>query len=401
MQTSSLQESQYPFSLSENGATARVRPIACGIRRHLVCHLIDDTRNLHMPFFRLIERDHNHDEFPVTFCMVQPPPPGPVQNPKWEVKTPAASLGVVSRWKYPLAVWRLARFLRKQRVSILHAHLYEPTLIGLAAARLAGVKFVFTRHHSDHNIRTGKRRHILLDAWSARLSDQVIAVSDATREIMMRVEKVPGSQITTVYNGMDLLSDPPAESVERVRRELGLGQKPVILMVARLHEEKGHRFLFEALPRIMAEAGPVQVLLAGVGPHQDEIAAQVQERGLQEAVRFLGRRQDVPQLLALANLVVLPSLAESFGYALVEAMCLGKPIVASTCGGIPEVVGKETALLVPMADAPALEEAILQVLRSPDLARRLGEAGRQRAPLFSTERMIRGYEAVYRRVLRS
>jgi len=385
------------FSVSANGSSTGLSNGASTLRRHLVCHLIDDSRNLHMPFFRLIERDHNRDEFPVTFCMVQSP--GPLQNPKWEVKTPAASLDVVPRWKYPLAVLRLARLLRQKRVSVLHAHLYEPTLIGLAAARLAGVHFVFTRHHSDHNIRTGKRRHVFLDAWSARLADQAIAVSEATREIMMKVEGVPGNRITTVYNGMDLLRDPPTEAVERVRVELGLGAQPVILMIARLHEEKGHRFLLEALPRVIADVGPVQVLLAGIGPNREQIASQVAALALQETVRFLGRRQDVPELLALSTVAVLPSLAESFGYALVEAMCLGKPIVATACGGIPEVVGKEAAVLVPMANAAALAEGIVQVLRSPTLARRLGQAGRNRAQLFSTQRMLRGYEKVYQRVL--
>src|SRR4029078_11984166 len=140
--------------------------------------------------------------------------------------------------------------------------------------------------------------------------------------------------------------------------------------------------------------GPVQVLLAGEGPHQAEIEAAARERGLQDTVRFLGRVPYVPQLVARATMGVLPRLAESFGYALVEAMCLGKPIVATACGGIPEVVGKEAAVLVPMANAAALAEGIVQVLRSPTLARRLGQAGVKRAPLFSTERMLRGYEKV-------
>ena len=107
------------------------------------------------------------------------------------------------------------------------------------------------------------------------------------------------------------------------------------------------------------------------------LEADVRERGLQETVRFLGRVTNIPELLALSNLVVQPSLAESFGYALLEAMCLGKPIVATACGGIPEVIGEnEAGLLIPMADAQALADAIIRVLQSPELARQLGEAGR-------------------------
>jgi glycosyltransferase involved in cell wall biosynthesis len=98
----------------------------------------------------------------------------------------------------------------------------------------------------------------------------------------------------------------------------------------------------------------------------------------------------------MASVVVLPSLAESFGYALVEAMCLGKPIIATACGGIAEVVGdSEAAVLVPMANAPALAEAIIAVLTRPELGQKLGEAGRLRANRFSVTQMVRGYEAIY------
>jgi len=363
----------------------------------LVCHLVDDTRNLHMPFFRFIERDHDPESFPVTFCIVQPP--GPVTNPTWEVKSHVASLGVVSRWRYPVAIHRLVRLLRRRQVAVLHAHLYEPTLIGVVAARLAGVKVVFTRHHSDHNIRTGKRRHVLLDALATRLADRVIAVSEATRELMVAVERAPGEKVITVHNGMDPIDSPDPAVVERTRAEVNPDGRRVILMIARLHDEKGHRVLIDALPQVIESVGPVQVLLAGAGPHREEIAARIRDARLDAVVRLLGRRDDVPVLLALSALVVQPSLAESFGYALVEAMCLGKPIVASRCGGIPEVVGTDAGLLVPMADPQALATAMIDVLRSPEMARRLGEAGRKRAQLFTSERMVRAYEDVYRSVL--
>jgi len=169
--------------------------------------------------------------------------------------------------------------------------------------------------------------------------------------------------------------------------------------VARLHEEKGHRFLFDAIPAVRAQAGPVTFLLAGDGPIRAELEADVQARGLTDCVRFLGRRSDMSELYSLSTLVTLPSLAESFGFAVLEAMSLGKPVVAADTGGMPELLRDgEAGLVVPQADGAALGAGIIRILRNPEEARRMGEAGRRRAQDFTFERMIRGYEAVYERV---
>jgi glycosyltransferase involved in cell wall biosynthesis len=229
----------------------------------------------------------------------------------------------------------------------------------------------------------------------------VIAVSEATRRILTEVEGVPGERITVVHNGMEPLVEPAAPDVARVRAELGIGEDArVCLVTARLHEEKGHLVLFEALPAILAAEGPLVVLLAGEGPHRAMLEAAAARHGLSAHVRFLGRRADVPTLIAAATVVVLPSLAESFGFAALEASYLGKPVVASRSGGLPEVVrDRETGLLAAVGSARELAEAVITVLREPGLAARLASAGRQHARRFTAERMVRGYEAVYDRVV--
>ena len=362
-----------------------------------VCHLLDKDANLDTPYFWSIARQHDRSRFPVMFCTTASA--GALQKSLNEAGTPQFSLGATRRLHYPMAILRLVRLLRREKVSILHTHFFDPTFIGLVAAKLARVRFVFTRHHSDHNSRLGKKWHSRIDALCGRGADHVIAVSEATRQIMIEQERVPAHQITTVYNGMNPLREPSREDIEQVRRELALGDEPVLLMLARLHEEKGHRFLFEAIPEILATVGKVTILLAGEGPHRSDLEGEVRTRGLQNTVRFLGRRADVPELITLASVLVLPSLAESFGFALVEAMSLGKPAVASTAGGIPEViVNGETGLLVSPADSKALADAICRVLNTPGLAQTLGNGGRKRASLFTFDRMILGYEQVYERV---
>jgi glycosyltransferase involved in cell wall biosynthesis len=288
-----------------------------------------------------------------------------------------------------MATLRLARLLRREKVAVLHAHFFYPTIVGLVAARLAGTRFVFTRHHSDHHVRIGKRWHTWVDGLCARGADQVIAVSEETRRIMVGVEGVPESKVTVVYNGMHPLAEPSQDRIARTRAELQLGGEPVCLMIARLHEEKGHRYLFDAIPSVVSKVGRLTVLLAGEGSHRRVLEDEVQERRLQDTVRFLGWRAEIPEIISLATVVVLPSLAESFGFVLVEAMSLGKPVVASTTGSIPEiVVHGETGLLVPPKDSRALAEAICRLVEDRGFADMLGAAGR-RAGALSLDRMMR------------
>lgn len=360
----------------------------------LVCHLIDTT--LDTPYFRSIARCHDRERYPVSIGSIHPN--GPLQKRMLAMGTPTFSLQTPGRPRYPVAILRLARLLREKQ-AILHAHCFDPTLIGLLAARLARVPFVFTRHHSDHNLRLNKRWHVRVDGWCARNADRVIAVSEATRQVMQEAEGVPASRIDVVYNGMEPLAPPAQERIEAVRSELRLSGERVCLMVARLHEEKGHRFLFEAIPTIREAVGETTFLLAGAGPHRAELEAEVSRLNLQPSVRFLGRRNDVAELYSLADVVVLPSLAESFGFALVEAMSLGKTVVAAATGGMREIVQDgETGFLVPQADAAALATATARVLGDPALARKLGSAGRERSQQFNFDAMIRGYETVYDRL---
>jgi len=213
---------------------------------------------------------------------------------------------------------------------------------------------------------------------------------------MTAVERVPQHKIVTVYNGMEPLTEPSPDSVDALRRELGLTGETVCLMLARLHEEKGHRVLFDAIVKLLPRVGPWVVLLAGDGPHRAELECEVRRRGLQSVIRFLGRRGDIPELISLSSVVVLPSLAESFGFAALEAMSLGRPVVASRAGGIPEVVADgRTGLLASTGDAGALATALATVLENREFAKSLGEEGRRRAVLFGSESMMRQYERVY------
>ena len=361
-----------------------------------VCHLID--ANVDTAYFRAIGRHHDSIRFPVMIGSLAPE--GSLQRAMRELGVHTFGIGATNRWHYGRAIARLVGLIRREGVSVLHAHCFDPTFVGLMAARLTGSTFVFTRHHSDHNLRLGKPWHTRIDAWCGRHADRVVAVSEATRRIMTDVERVPARKIVTIYNGAEPLTAPAPGAVEVLRRRLGLRGEAVCLMVGRLHEEKGHRVLFDALPGVLPHAGPLAVLLAGDGPHRAELEAEVRCRDLGTIVRFLGRRHDIAELISLSSVVVLPSLAESFGFAALEAMSLGRPVVATRTGGIPEVVvDGRTGLLVSPGDADGLAVALSRVLKDREWARTLGEEGQKRTGLFTVERMVRGYESVYEDLL--
>lgn len=360
----------------------------------IVCHLID--ANSDTAYFRAIACHHDRVRFPVIIGSLTPE--GPLQRTMREFGMFTFGLDATGRRQYGKAILRLARILRWKGVSVLHAHCFDPTFVGVIAARLAGIPYVFTRHHSEHHLRLGKRWHTRVDGWCGRRADQVIAVSETTKRIMTDMEGVPGRRVTVVYNGIEKLQEPSVESVQRLRQDLDFPGERVCLMLARLHEEKGHRVLFQALPSIVGRVGSLAVLLAGDGPDRVLLEAEVRRLGLQSIVRFLGRRDDVAQLIVLSSVVVLPSLAESFGFAALEAMSLGRPVVASSLGGIAEVVS-DCGVLTRPGDAESLADGVCGVLNEPERARTLGEAGRRRATLFSADRMVRGYEAVYCQVL--
>jgi glycosyltransferase involved in cell wall biosynthesis len=318
---------------------------------------------------------------------------------------PVVSLDAGSRWGYPLAAARLASALRRHAVDIFHAHLFDPSVVGLVAARLAGVPVsMMTRHYSDYHTRIGKSWHVRLDRLCTALSHGIIAVSEQTRRVMVSEEKAPPAKVRVIHNGIDLgrVSPPDPEEVERLRSELGLADCAVVAVVARLHPEKGHTHLFRAMPALLAgTAGRLRLLVAGEGSFRAEYEREVEGLGVGHAVRFLGFRRDVVRLFCLADVVVLPSVAEAFGLVLVEAMALRRPIVATNTGGIPELIQHgESGWLVDPGSSPALAEGILKLLRDHALAQRLGERGRARAlERFRFESTMRAYEEYYRQLV--
>jgi glycosyltransferase involved in cell wall biosynthesis/predicted Ser/Thr protein kinase len=317
----------------------------------------------------------------------------------------AAAVGVPVRLVGPLplglsgarGVPALAGLLRRERPAVFHAHMSSPVACkwGLAAAVLARVPAVLG------TVQVGGYEPERSAYWQlralARGVDRYLAVSHGiANELVDRLDW-PREKIDVVYNAVDLarveVKAPPG-----LCGELGGGDgHPLVLTPARLDPQKGHRVLFEAIPQIP----DATFLLAGEGPEREPLEALAAQLGIAERVRFLGRREDVPELLGACDVFALPSLYEGSSLAVLEAMAAGIPIVSSAIGGTDELVEDDrSGLLVAPGDAGALAAALRRVIGNPALRESLAAGARERVEAGLTrEQMAARVSGVYRELL--
>jgi glycosyltransferase involved in cell wall biosynthesis len=330
------------------------------------------------------------------------PEPGPLVDRLRALGVPTALVPLAERLVNPAALWALARQFRRQRPAIVQSHGARSNVYTRLAARLAGVPVVLSTVHNslfDYEVSPARRRaYVAAERWTSGLADRVIAVSGAVARDLVQRYGLPAGKVVVVRNGIDADAFRPARTPEAVRAELGLGPaaRP-IGVAARMTEQKGHVHLLDALPAVAARVPDVACVLIGDGPLRGALEARARALGVLERCRFTGARSDVADLVAALELVVLPSRSEGLPFALLEAMALGRPVVATAVGGCPEVVDEgRTGLLVPAGDPAALAGAIWRLLERPEEARAMGARGADRVRAeFTLARMVGGLEALY------
>jgi glycosyltransferase involved in cell wall biosynthesis len=307
------------------------------------------------------------------------------------------------------------------RPTLIHAFLFRagllarlPVCMGRVPRLVVSIRRLETRGLGAH----------LLDRWTSRAVHRFTAVSEAARRQIVRRSGIPAERIDRIPNGVVVPGPPEAwgpaaawreERRAQARRRLEslTGPLPNLLIgsVGRLEKVKGHRVLLEAVARLVPTSsgripgGPgldrVGVVLAGDGRERRALEAMAARPPLAGRVWFLGERADLPDLLPALDLFVLPSLSEGMSNALLEAMAEGIPAVATRVGGNPEVIVPGVCgVLVDPGDPAALGGAIAKLVASPERARALGLAGRERVRReFSFEEMLRAYHHLYWKLL--
>ncbi len=291
--------------------------------------------------------------------------------------------------------WRICR---RERFDVVHTHNSLPGIAGRIAARLAGVPaVVHTCHawplHQPHSW-LFSWIYKTMETFAARAADAVLFQNPDDMCDCIDSGVVPASKATLIGNGIDtaqLLSKLSGNGRARIREEFDIGRDAfVIAVVARLEIPKGHTFFLKGLQRLIeCTHRQVTALLVGTGKHEEKVRAEVRRLGLENCVRFTGYRNDVPDILEAADVSVLTSLFEGVPRAIMEAMALGLPVVATDVPGTRALVEPNiNGLLVDYGDATALANALAQVMENPIIARDMGRRGKNLIRTKFNERMI-------------
>jgi len=325
---------------------------------------------------------------------------GPMMAELEAAGIPCTALGATSRFDVR-ALLALAGLLRRERIEILHTHLYLANVAGRIAARLVGVPVVLSAHH-DTDVWMGPH-HRLIERLTARLADRTVACSDAVRDWAVGRIGLPEERVVTLRNAIAPPEPVGPDERAAARAELGCGADDLVVgTLGRLHEpKKGLAVFLDAATRVAAAIPRARFVLAGDGPARRELEARAAAAGLAGRVRFAGERRDINRLLAAYDLFVQPSQWEGFGLTVIEAMAMERPVVATAVGGLPAIVRNgDLGLLVPPGDPAALAAAVVELLADPQRRARLGRAGRALVlSHYGIERLVDDTAGLYRELL--
>lgn len=301
--------------------------------------------------------------------------------------------------------WQFARFLRVWRADLVHCHsAVTGSILARLGAKMAGVPFINHVHIENKfsDLSWIRAIQVWLDNLTACYADVIVAISEHTRRSLIS-QGIPSNKICLIRNGIRVVTESNGKSANQARAALGIDdESPVVGMVARLCPVKGQREYILAAHQIRNEFPDAMFVIIGEdieldGYYRHELERLARHLGLDDCVQFFGFRHDAAQLVNGFDVFVLPSWIEGLPVTVLEAMAAGKPVVATSVGGVPELVMEgETGLLVPPRDPERLAEAIADLLHHPDVAHRMGMNGCARVrECFSQSEMLKQVMALY------
>lgn len=300
-----------------------------------------------------------------------------------------AAMPLDTKFEAGLAVGRsffkLASYIRENKIELVHSNTRVTQVLGCLLEHHNGTPHVTTCHGFF------KRRlaRLVFPCWGKK----VIAVSEAVREHLVRDLRADPGRVVVIHNGID-----SAYFAAGLKKDFGLGPGPVIGIVARLSDIKGHRYLIQAMPAVLARFPSAKLLIVGDGKLKENLLELSERMGLGENVSFVPALEDTRQALCAMDIFVLPSLEEGLGLSLMEAMAAGLAVIGSDIGGIRDLIRHgDNGILVPRKDSRALSQAILGLLADREKMERFG---RNAAVFiredFSVQKMVEGTEEVYK-----
>ena len=331
-----------------------------------------------------------------------------VQRHGMEVRTFPSLVQPLHPLKDFKAVFELTAHLMKKPYQIVHTHNSKAGFVGRLSAKLARVPVIVHTVHgfAFHQQERPWRRFVFrnLERMASHWCDKMIFISQPLIDWALK-ERISCTRKTArIYSGieMDLFHPVSAQEKARLKAKWGLHeQETVIGMVSKLWEGKGHAVLIRAFREIIKEKPQARLVIVGEGHLMEPLKALVRQMDLSDAVIFTGFLEDVPQILAIFDVAVLPSYFEGMGRVLLEAMAMEKPVVGTLVGGIPDLIEEGVnGYLVSPGNEGELASAVLKILNDKSLAVNMGEAGRKMmTDRFSADTMVRSIEEIYNELL--
>ena len=299
----------------------------------------------------------------------------------------------------PFLVVQLIRYLKKYQFDVIHTHLFHADIYGTLAAKLVGFQPIISTKHGFNPWRS-QPLYAFLDRVAAVYQQQLIVISQAIGKWLVDVEGLPESKMQVVHYAIDI--DKFCGNRQSTEELLTI-PRPIIGTVTRLLHQKGVHVLLDAFAKCLENYPTASLVIVGDGVERARLEARARTLGVAARTHFLGYAAH-PKLSAIArafDIFAFPTFGEGFGLVLLEAMTLGKPVVASNVMAIPEIaIEGETGLLVPPNDSNSLSQALLKLMSDPNLCQQLGRAGRQRVEReFTVESMVQKTIRVYEDVL--
>lgn len=286
---------------------------------------------------------------------------------------------------------RLLNFARRESIDVIHAQTRVTQVLAFLVSKILRIPYI-TTCHGFFKKRIGRR---LFGAWGRK----TVAISEAVREHLVNDFRVKKSDIELIYNGIELkkFKNYSESEKEAIKRELNLKQGPIIGVIARVSPVKGHKYLIEAMRKVIEKVSDARLLIIGDGPAKDEVVSLVERLKIKENIYFFGSVLDAAKFLSIMDVFVMPSLQEGLGLSAIEALAMKKAVVASDVGGVYTIIkNNATGVLVPPRDSEVLAKAIVDLLGDEQLRVRLGSQGRKLVEdKFSLDMMIEKIERLY------
>jgi L-malate glycosyltransferase len=290
------------------------------------------------------------------------------------------------------------KLFKQEQPQIVHTH---ASLSARIAARMVGVEAIVHTKHCLDSPRTGVKKG-LVAGINKHLSNKIIAVSKAVETNLLEAG-IPQDKIQVIYGGVEEIKKLPLEEINQIRASYGIGEEELVYgVVARLAEVKGHKYLIQAAAKVIKERKDIKFVIAGTGPLEDQLRSMVLDLKIESNIIFTGFIKDIEKIYNIIDVNMVTSTSEALCLSLIEGMSLGKPMIGTSVGGVPElIIQNQTGLLVPARDIEALTEAILELAKNSELRLSMGIKAREMMlEKFSALKMAAEINKLYEEVVK-